>query len=167
MKTTNDHTRRDCLRSVPGAAALLSSRLPTAGPPLGSLKITKHRAYKSARGSEGSVLRVKARSKTRWREGTLLWSRRRGGKREGMPETSDNLDVRARQLWCPAIGVRQVRPRLVGFGEGRDGRSDAPVNGRIATGVGLHARHIKKSIKLCAGKPHAQFERGLMEMGRR
>jgi hypothetical protein len=136
----------------------------------------KDRGYKAGwlksrgagRESEGFVLPVKARSQTRWREGTLLWSRRRGGKREGMPETANNLFVKAQQLSCPAIGVSQVRPQPTRFGEGRDNRSDDPVKGRIASGVGCHARHIKKIIvKLCAGKPHAQFERGLMETGRR
>ena len=135
----------------------------------------KDRAYKAGRlkvrgagrESEGFVLPMKARSKTRWREGTLLWSRRRRGKREGMPETANNSSVKARQLCRPAIGVRQVRLRPAGFGEGSDNRSDAPVKGRIATGVGCHARHIKKIIvKPCAGKPQARFERGLMETGR-
>ena len=137
-------------------------------------KSGKDRAYKAGRlksrgawrESEGFVVPMKARSKTRWREGALLWSRRRGGKREGMPETANNLIVKARQLSCPAIGVRQVRPNLAGFGEGRDNRRDAPVNGRIATGVGRHARHTTKIIvKPCAGKPQARFERGLMETG--
>ena len=126
----------------------------------------KDRAYKAGRlksrgarrESEGSVLPMKARSKTRWREGTLLWSRRRGGKREGMPETANNPSVKARQLVRPAIGVSQVWPGPTGFGASSDNRSDAPVKGRIVRGKGRHARHIKKIIvKLCAGKPHAQF----------
>ena len=136
----------------------------------------KDRAYKAGRlksrgagrKSEGSVLPVKARSKTRWREGALLWSCRRRGKREGMPETANNPSVKARQLCGPTIGVRQVRFHSAGFGEGRDNRNDSPVKGPIMPGVKCHARHIKKIIvKLCAGKPHAQFERGLMETGRR
>jgi len=136
----------------------------------------KDRAYKvgrlklrgARRKSEGSVLPVKARSKTCWREGALLWSCRWGGKREGMPETANNPSVKARQLCYPAIGVRQVRSQSAGFGEGSDNRDDNPVKGRIAPGVECHARHIKKIIvKLCAGKPHAQFERGLMETGQR
>jgi len=57
----------------------------------------KDRAYKAGwlklrgarRESEGSILPRKARKITRRREGTLLWSRRRGGKREGMPETAN------------------------------------------------------------------------------
>ena len=135
----------------------------------------KDRAYKAGwlksrgarRKSEGSVVPRKARITTRWREGTLLWSRRQGGKREGMPETANNPSVKARQLSCPAIGVCQVRPIPAGFGEGSDHRSDAPVKGRIATGRGRHGRHIKKIIvKPCAGKPQARFERGLMETGR-
>jgi len=138
-------------------------------------KSGKDRAYKAgrlkARGarreSEGFVVPAKACKKTRWREGALLWSRRRGGKREGMPETANNSSVKARQLCCPAIGVRQVRSKFAGFGEGSDNRRDAPVKGRIAMSVGRHARHIKKIIvKPCAGKPQARFERGLMETGR-
>jgi hypothetical protein len=85
-----------------------------------------------------------------------------------MPETANNSSVKARQLFGPAIGVRQVRSHPAGFGEGRDNRSDAPVKGRIAVGVGRHARHIQKIIvKPYAGKPHVRFERGLMETGRR
>jgi hypothetical protein len=138
-------------------------------------KSGKDRAYKAGRlkshgarrKSEGSVLPEKARITTRWREGALLWSRRQGGKREGMPETANNPSVKARQLSRPAIGVCQVRLRLAGFGEGSDNRSDTPVKGRIATSMGCHARHIKKIIvKPCAGKPQARFERGLMETGR-
>ena len=85
-----------------------------------------------------------------------------------MPETANNLDVKTRQLCCPAIGVCQVRPTPAGFGEGSDNRSDAPVKGRIACGIGRHARHIKKIIvKPYAGKPHVRFERGFMETGQR
>ena len=134
----------------------------------------KDRAYKAGRlksrgarrESEGSVLPMKACSKTRWREGTLLWSRRRGGKREGMPATANNPSVKARQLLCPAIGVRQVGSQHAGIGEGRYSRNDTLVKGRVAQGLGYHARHIKKIIvKPCAGKPQARFERGLMETG--
>jgi len=83
-----------------------------------------------------------------------------------MPETANNLDVKARQLWCPAIGVSQVHSTTVTFGEGDYDRSDAPVKGRIAMGIGRHARHIKKIIvKPCAGKLHARFERGLLKTG--
>ena len=86
----------------------------------------KDRAYKAGwlksrgvgRESEGSVVPMKACSKTRWREGSLLWSRRRGGMREGMPVTANNLHVKARQLHCPAIGVRQVGSNFAGSGEG-------------------------------------------------
>ena len=135
----------------------------------------KDRAYKAGRlksrgarrKSEGSVIPMKVSKKTHWREGILLWSRRQGGKREGMPETANYSSVKARQLGCPTIGVRQVRFTLAGFGEGSDNRSDTPVKGRIALGVGCHARHTKKIIvKPCAGKPQARFERGLMETGR-
>jgi len=111
---------------------------------------------------------MKACKKTRWREGALLWSRRRGGKREGMPETANNPSVKARQLRCSAIGVRQVRSHAAGFGEGGNNRNDNPVKGRVAVGVERHARHIKKIIvKPYAGKPHVRFERGLMETGQR
>ena len=134
----------------------------------------KDRAYKAGwlksrgarRKSEGSVLPVKACSKTRWREGTLLWSRRRGGKREGMPETANNSSVKARQLRCPAIGARQVRSLAMDSGEGLYRRSDDPSKGPIPSVRWRHARHIKKIIvKPCAGKPQARFERGLMETG--
>ena len=41
-----------------------------------------------------------------------------------MPETANNSSARARQLGCPTIGVRQVRPEFVGYGEGIDNRGD-------------------------------------------
>jgi hypothetical protein len=136
----------------------------------------KDRAYKAGRlksrgagrKSEGSVVPMKACKKTRWREGALLWSRRRGGKREGMPETANNLNTKARQLCCPTIGVRQVGPPRAGVGEGRYNRTDTPVKGRVAHTVGHRASGITKIIvKPCAGKPQARFERGLMETGQR
>ena len=131
-------------------------------------KAGRLKSHGAGRESEGFIVPGKACKTTRWREGTLLWSRRRRGKREGMPETANHLNVKARQLVRPAIGVSQVRPSPVGSGEGSDNRSDAPVKGRIEGGGGRHARHITKIIvKLCAGKSHAQFERGLMETGRR
>ncbi len=139
-------------------------------------KSGKDRAYKAGRlksrgagrKSEGSVLPMKSRKTTRWREGTLLWSRRRGGKREDMPETANDPSVKARQLRCPAIGASQVGSNLVGRGEGSGSQPDNLAKGPIPQEFGHHARHIKKIIvKLCAGKPHAQFERGLMETGRR
>jgi hypothetical protein len=137
-------------------------------------KSGKDRAYKAGwlksrgagRKSEGSVVPGKACSKTRWREGTLLWSRRRGGKREGMPETANNSSVKARQLRCPAIGVCPVGPYSAGSGEGSHNWLDTLVKGPIRQDVGCHARHITKIIgKPCAGKPQARFERGLMETG--
>jgi hypothetical protein len=136
----------------------------------------KDRAYKAGwlkscgagRESEGSMLPAKACSKTRWREGTLLWSRRHGGKREGMPGTANNPSVKARRLCCPAIDVRQVRSSAVGPGEGWHRWSDDPPKGLGCSVRGRHARRIKKIIvKPCAGKPQARFERGLMETGRR
>jgi hypothetical protein len=85
-----------------------------------------------------------------------------------MPETANHLDVKARQLFGPAIGVSQVSFTTAGVGEGGYNRSDAPVKGRIALASGRHARHIKKIIvKPYAGKPHVRFERGLMETGQR
>jgi hypothetical protein len=163
------------LSGVSGGGTLGQSNAEQERPYLAALS-GKDRAYKAGRlkshgagrESEGSVVPVKARITTRWREGTLLWSRRRRGKREGMPETANNPSVKARQLVCPAIGVCQVRLTFAGFGEGRDNRTDALVKGRIVGGGGCHARHIKKIIvKPYAGKPHVRFERGLMETGRR
>jgi hypothetical protein len=134
----------------------------------------KDRAYKAGwlksrgagRESEGSVVPVKACSKTRWREGALLWSSRPGGKREGMPETANNPSVKARQLHGPAMDVRQVRLSAMDSGEGWYRRNDDPTKGPILSARRRHARHIKKIIvKPCAGKPQARFERGLMETG--
>ena len=139
-------------------------------------KSGKDRAYKAGwlksrgagRESEGIKVPVKACRKTRWREGSLLWSCLRGGKREGMPETANNPSVKARQLRCQTMGVRQVRTCPVGSGKSSHNRSDVPAKGRIATGRGRHARHIQKIIvKPYAGKPHVRFERGFMETGRR
>ena len=134
----------------------------------------KDRGYKAGRlkshgvgrESEGSVLRVKACSKTRWREGTLLWSRLHGGKREGMPETANNLSIKARELRCQAMDVCQVHASTMGSGEGSHRRSDDSLKGPRPSRRQCHARHIKKIIvKACARKPQARFERGLMETG--
>jgi len=139
-------------------------------------KLGKDRAYKAGRlkshgagrESEGLVLPMKACSKTRLREGALLWSSRSGGKREGMPETANTPSVKARQLRGPAMDVRQVRPWAMGSGEGSYRRSDDSSKGLIRSVRWRHARHIKKIIvKPCAGKPQARFERGLMETGQR
>ena len=136
----------------------------------------KDRAYKAGRlksrgagrKSEGSVIPVKACSTTRRREGTLLWSSRLGGKREGMPETANNPSVEARQLRCPAMDVCQVRSSAMDSGASSYRRSDDPSKGPVLSVRWRHARHIKKIIvKPCAGKPQARFERGLMETGRR
>jgi hypothetical protein len=172
------HPRPEWILDLPGVAGggtLGQSNAEQERPYLAA-KSGKDRAYKAGRlklhgagrESEGSVLPRKACKITCWREGTLLWSCRQRGKREGMPETANHLNVKARQLACPAIGVRQVRPRLAGFGASSDSRTDTPVKGRIAKGVGRHARHIKKIIvKPYAGKPHVRFERGFMETGQR
>jgi hypothetical protein len=134
----------------------------------------KDRGYKAGRlkscgagrESEGSVVPGKACSKTRWREGALLWSRRPGGKREGMPETANNPSAKARQLHGPAMDVRQVRSSAMGSGERSYRRIDDPTKGPILSVRWRPARHIKKIIvKPCAGKPQARFERGLMETG--
>jgi hypothetical protein len=78
----------------------------------------KDRAYKAGRlksrgarrESEGFVLPGKARKKTCRREGTLLWSCRSGGKREGMPETAHTPSLETPQLCGPNIGVRPSAP---------------------------------------------------------
>jgi hypothetical protein len=83
-----------------------------------------------------------------------------------MPETANNSSVKARQLRCPAIDVRQVDSHSAGSGEGRYKWLDTLAKGPIQPDVGCHARHVKKIIvKPCAGKPQARFERGLMETG--
>jgi hypothetical protein len=56
-------------------------------------KAGRLKSHGAGRESEGSVVPGKARSKTRWREGALLWSSRPGGKREGMPETANNMGI--------------------------------------------------------------------------
>ena len=163
------------LSGVSGGGTLGKSKAEQERPYLAA-KSGKDRAYKAGRlksrgagrESEGSVLPVKACSKTRWREGTLLWSSRLEGKREGMPETANNPLVKARQLRGPAMDVCQVRSSAVDSGEGVYRRSDDPSKGPIPPARWRHARHIKKIIvKPCAGKPQARFERGLMETGQR
>ena len=137
-------------------------------------KSGKDRAYKAGRlkshgagrESEGLVLPMKACSRTRWREGALLWSSRPAGKREGMPETANTPSVKARQLRGPAMDVCQVRASAMDSGAGSYRRSDDSSKGLIRSVRWRHARHIKKIIvKPCAGKPQAPFERGLMETG--
>ena len=81
--------------------------------PSPAAKSGKDRAYKAGRlkvrgagrESEGFVVPAKACNTTRRREGTLLWSRRRRGKREGMPVMANNPFDKARQLDGPAMGV--------------------------------------------------------------
>ena len=93
------------LSGVSGGGTLGKSSAEQERPYLAALS-GKDRAYKAGRlkshgagrKSEGSIVPGKALNKTRWREGNLLWLRRRGGKREGMPETANNLVVKARQL---------------------------------------------------------------------
>jgi hypothetical protein len=84
------------LLGVSGGGTLGQSSAEQERPSLAALS-GKDRAYKAGwlklhgarRESEGFILPRKARKITRRREGTLLWSRRRGGKREGMPETAN------------------------------------------------------------------------------
>ena len=151
------------LCGVPGGGTLGKSKAEQERPYLAA-KSGKGRAYRAGRlksrgagrESEGSVVPVKACSKTRWREGALLWSSRPEGKREGMPETANNPSVEARQLRGPAMDVCQVRSSAVGPGEGLYRRSDNPSKGLIPSVRGRHARHVKKIIvKPCAGKPQA------------
>ena len=129
-------------------------------------KAGRLKSHGAGRESEGFVVPEKACNTTRRREGTLLWSRRRRGKREGMPVMANNPFDKARQLVDPAMGVSQVSSTRAGTGEGIDNRYDNPVKGRGAHPFGHHARHIEKIIgKPCAGKPHARFERGSLETG--
>ena len=159
------------LSGVSGGGTLGKSNAEQERPYLAA-KSGKDRAYKAGRRkaggagreSEGFVVPMKACSKTRWREGTLLWSRRRGGKREGMPAMANNPFVKARQLGCPAIGANQVHSTSTGIGKGSYNRHDNPVKDRVKWRTGYYASFIMKTIvKPCAGKPQARFERGLME----
>ena len=161
------------LPGVPGGGTLGKNRAEQERPSPAA-ESGKDRAYKAGRlksrgagrESEGFVVPEKACNTTRRREGTLLWSRRRRGKREGMPVMANNPFYKARQLDGPAMGVRQVGSTDAGNGEGSYNRHDNPVKGRGAHRIGYHARHITKIIgKPCAGKPHARFERGSLETG--
>jgi hypothetical protein len=108
------------LPGVSGGGTLGQSNAEQERPYLAALS-GKDRAYKAGRlksrgagrESEGSVLPRKARSTTRWREGTLLWSRRPGGKREGMPETANTPQLKrdnsAVRLSMCAKWVRDLR----------------------------------------------------------
>jgi hypothetical protein len=161
------------LLGVPGGGTLGKS-IAEQERPSPAAESGKDRAYKAGRlksrgagrESEGFVVPEKACNTTRWREGTLLWSRRRRGKREGMPAMANNPFDKARQLDGPAMGVSQMSSTKAGIGEGSYNRHDNPVKGRGAHRIGHHARHIRKIIvKPCAGKPHARFERGSLETG--
>jgi hypothetical protein len=163
------------LSGVSGGGTLGKSNAEQERPYLAALS-GKDRAYKAGRlksrgagrESEGSVLPVKACSKTRWREGTLLWSSLAGGKREGMPETANNPSVKAQQLCSQTMDVCQVARWTLRVGTSRHNRSDAPAKGLGLGANRCHARPIKKIIvKPYAGKPHVRFERGSMETGQR
>ena len=161
------------LLGVPGGGTLGKNRAEQERPYLAvgsdedrGYKAGRLKSHGAGRESEGFVVPMKACNTTRWREGALLWSRRRRGKREGMPEMANNPFDKARQLDDPAMGVSQVRSTRAGIGEGSDNRHDNPVKGRGAHRIEHHARHIKKIIgKPCAGKSHARFERGSLETG--
>ena len=124
------------------------------GGTLGQNSVEQERSYLAAKSGKDRAYkagRLKSWSETRWREGALLWSRRRGGKREGMPETANNSSVKARELCCPTMDASQVCSSFVGFGEGSHSRHDTPAQDRIARTVGRHVRFIKKIIvKPCA-----------------
>jgi hypothetical protein len=161
------------LSGVSGGGTLGKSKAEQERPYLAA-KSGKDRAYKAGwlksrgarRESEGLILPMKACSKTRWREGALLWSSLLEGKREGMPETANTPFVKARQLCRQAMDVCQVRASAMDSGEGSYRRSDDPTKGPSLSARWRHARYIKKIIvKPCAGKPQARFERGVMETG--
>ena len=84
------------LLGVSGGGTLGQSNAEQERPYLAA-KSGKDRGYKGGwleshgarRESEGFVVPGKACITTRWREGALLWSRRSGGKREGMPVTAN------------------------------------------------------------------------------
>ena len=144
-------------------------RDPTRQPASGkdcSYKAGRLKSRRAGRESEGSILPKKACSKTRRREGILLWSRRQMGKREGMPVTANHSSVKARRLSCPTMGVCQVALEPTGAGEGSYRWSDDPANGQSFVRQDDHARHIMKIIvKPYAGKPHVRFERRFLETG--
>jgi hypothetical protein len=146
-------------------------RDPTREPASGkdcSYKAGRLKSSRVGRESEGSIVPKKACSKTRWREGALLWSCRQAGKREGMPATANNPSVKARRLLCPTIDVCQVALASAGVGEGRYRWSDDPANGQGFARHDDRARHIQKIIvKPYAGKPHVRFERRFLETGLR
>ena len=147
------------LPGVPGGGTLGKNNAEQERPYLAALS-GKDRAYKAGwlksrgagRESEGLVVPEKACNTTRRREGTLLWSRRRKGKREGMPAMANNPLDQARQLTGPAMGVSQVSLTRADIGEGCDNRNDNPVKDRGTHRVRHYARHIRKIIgKPCAG----------------
>ena len=146
-------------------------RDPTRQPASGkdcSYKAGRLKSSRAGRESEGPIVPVKACSKTRRREGALLWSCRWAGKREGMPETANIPLAKARQLLRPAIGARQVARLHDAAGEGSDRRSDAPLKDQPGPRQRRHARRIQKIIvKPYAGKPHVRFERRFLETGQR
>ena len=148
------------LLGVAGGGTLRKNNAEQERPYLAALS-GKDRAYKAGwlkshgagRESEGFVVPEKACSKTRWREGTLLWSCRRRGKREGMPAMANNPFEKARQLHRLAMDAGQVFWSHAGLGEGSNNRSDKPVKGQEGQKVRQHARHIKKIIvKAVCGK---------------
>jgi hypothetical protein len=61
-------------------------------------KVGRLKLRTAGRESERSVIPVKQGKTTRWKEVAFLWSRRRGGKREGMSERGHTPNDKARQL---------------------------------------------------------------------
>jgi len=103
------------LPGVPGGGTLGKNSAEQERPSLAA-ESSKGRVYKAGRRkspgarreSERFVVPGKACNKTRWREGTLLWSCWRRGKREGMPAMANTPFEKARQLGRPAMGAIQV-----------------------------------------------------------
>jgi len=178
IKATDSRLVPERLLDLSGVGAVASfdrgvrnKRGPTRQPTSGkdcAYKAGWLKAGRAGRESEGSTVPVKACKTTRWREGSLLWSRLERGKREGMPETANNLFEKARQLGCQTMDVCQVALRTLKSGEGRHSRRDDPAKGLMLRGTLCHARRVRKIIvKPYAGKPHVRFERGFMETGQR
>ena len=97
------------------------------GGTLGQSNAEQERSYLAAKSGKDRAYRagwLKSRGRTRRREGALLWSRRRGGNREGMPETANNSAVKARQrrLLASLADGGQQTPIVVVASEGQADR---------------------------------------------
>ena len=159
------------LLGVPGGGTLGKSNTEQERPSLAA-RSGKDRGYKAGwlkscgarRESEGFEVPEKPCKTTRWREGTLLWSCWSEGKREGMPATANTPLEKAREPRGAAMDVCQVGIGRREPGEVQYGWCDEPSTGLNLLARCFHARHVKKTIgKPCAGKPHARFERGILE----